>query len=273
MAQSVFLAGLPSAGKSTFIAALWHLIFSQSEEPTALRYVSLDGVEVAHLNALQRLWLEGKPIARTKPAAEKVAEINLVNGSGEAARLRLPDYAGESFRQIWEHRVCPEHVAKAAAEANGLFMLVNVDRIALPRGVAQQARDAGAGAAPNAPIPFDPRKSPTATMMTDVLQVLMGQTPKFDKKVAIGLTAWDTVEEEGITPRDLLAERLPLFSQFISTRLDDARLKVFGITAQGGDYGTQRDQLMRQPPLDRIRVYEGREPSRDLTGPISWLLK
>ena len=52
------------------------------------------------------------------------------------------------------------------------------------------------------------------------------------------LSAWDTMEEEGITPEDFLEVNLPMLHQYIHHGLAEGwSFRVYGVSAQGADYG------------------------------------
>jgi hypothetical protein len=104
------------------------------------------------------------------------------------------------------------------------------------------------------------------------------------RRVAIILSAWDKVAEEGRTPAQFLKERLPLLEQYLCSNADAWEWKVYGVSAQGADYekenqplsSTQQAKLQElrelDEPSERIKViFEGSESS-DLTEPIAWLM-
>lgn len=70
--QNHFLMiGLPQTGKTTFLAALWHVVKNLHEVPGALSLKKLQG-DQEHLNRICDNWLEFKQVARTNPVSEIV---------------------------------------------------------------------------------------------------------------------------------------------------------------------------------------------------------
>lgn len=271
--RSVFVAGLPNAGKTTFLAALWHLVEAQ-ELSTMLAYDGISGIDVDHLRKIRNLWLEAKPIPRTRSSEEKMVEINLKADNGDVLQLQMPDFAGESFRRFWEHRGASEVVVSAAQKAQGHLLLINIDRIAYPRSVHELRRELVEEIEASPLAPFDPRKVPTAPMLADVLIALESDPIDADpQRVAIGLTAWDTVAAEGLSPAEVLEERLPLIAQMIKGRADEREYRIYGISAQGGSYSEQKDEVLaHEIASDRLLVRHGEEETRDLTVMLAWLL-
>src|SRR6266849_5109955 len=119
--RSMIICGLPASGKTTFLAALWHLVSSREVE-TALRFESLRNGDNAHLNALADRWRNAKVQDRTAIAANRLVSMNLLDGSGNCVRLTFPDLSGESYRRMWEERTCDSTVAEILATGEGLLL-------------------------------------------------------------------------------------------------------------------------------------------------------
>jgi hypothetical protein len=134
-------------------------------------------------------------------------------------------------------------------------------------------------------IAWSPSLSPTQVQIVDLLQLL--RLPPLQigfRRIAIVLSAWDKVADEGRTPEEFLAERLPLLDQYLRSGADNWVWRVYGVSAQGADYekeneklsDSQRAKLQELRALDepsmRIRVVSEGPESRDLTEPIAWLM-
>jgi adenylate kinase len=66
--HSVVAMGLPGSGKTTFLAALWHLV-SEKELPCKLTYVSLQTDNIEHLHEIASQWRAAKTQERTAQGA------------------------------------------------------------------------------------------------------------------------------------------------------------------------------------------------------------
>jgi Double-GTPase 1 len=104
------------------------------------------------------------------------------------------------------------------------------------------------------------------------------------RRVAIVLSAWDKVEDEGLTPEALLARDLPLLDQYLRQGTDGWEFRIYGLSAQGGDYEREgeADDPDRQAKAAAIREIEDASSrirlllpdlSTDLTKPIAWLIE
>src|SRR5260370_25751159 len=97
------IIGLPETGKTTFLAALWHVVNSR-EVRGALELLHLEG-DRKHLNIIRKAWLEFREVGRTIPTTEQIVSMRLgVQGEAEAGELVFSDMSGEAFRQQWVDR-------------------------------------------------------------------------------------------------------------------------------------------------------------------------
>jgi len=167
--------------------------------------------------------------------------------------------------------------------------MVHADNIKHPLMVTTVVAQAGAlGAAipDGQEISWEPRIAPTQVQLVEFLQLL--RQPPLSlafEKLAIVFSAWDKVEEEGRSPERFLAEKLPLLQQYLDSKLDKWVWKVYGVSAQGGDYekeerpftGEELEKLNVLKGLDepsmRIKVISDTTTSSDLTDPIAWLMR
>lgn len=282
-AHDIVVLGLPGSGKTTFLAALWHLLTS-GEVRTKLNLVTLKAGESAHLNEIASLWRKAKVQERTLHAGDRTVTMSLQAGADPEFQLSFPDLAGESFQQMWESRECSPEVA-ASLRSSGVLLFIHADKIKTPGWIIDDIEDAeamGLTVEPGKPIPWSARLAPTQVKLVDILQSL--QSAALDagpRRVAIVLSAWDKAAGAGRQPHDYLEAHLPLLQQYLKHGLDKAwNVKVFGVSAQGGVYDEEgkpvRDEAQRiremDVPSERISVVSADGLSHDLTEPLQWLL-
>lgn len=282
-AHDIVVLGLPGSGKTTFLAALWHLLTSDEVE-TRLSLVSLKAGESTHLNEIAGLWRRARVQERTLHAGDRTVTISLRNAAKSEFQLSFPDLAGESFQQMWEARECAPEVAASLRSAN-VLLFIHADKIKAPGWIADDAEDAEAAGlpqVPSKPVPWNARMAPTQVKLVDLLQSL--HAPLLEtgaRSVAIVLSAWDKAAGAGMLPDEYLTAHLPLLRQYLSHGLSKAwTVKVFGVSAQGGVYDDARkppkDEAQRiremDVPSERITVVSAEGQSHDLTEPLQWLL-
>lgn len=282
-AHDIVVLGLPGSGKTTFLAALWHLLTS-NEVDTELRLVTLKAGEAVHLNEIAALWRKAKVQERTLHAGDRTVTMSLQAGTSLDFQLSFPDLAGESFHQMWEARECSSEVA-ASLRSNGVLLFIHADKINAPGWIVDDADDVEATGLPveaGTPVPWAARLAPTQVKLVDILQLL--QSAPLDtgpRSLAIILSAWDKAAGAGLQPEEYLTAHLPLLQQYLQHGLDKAwKVKVFGVSAQGGTYDEDgkpvKDEAQRiremDVPSERISVVSADRLSHDLTKPLQWVL-
>lgn len=285
--KTIVISGLPGSGKTTFLAALWHLLTSRVDE-TRLRFSSLDRADVSYLNNIAERWRSGKIQDRTILVGDKIVSMNLLDLNSNSIRLVFPDIAGESFRDMWEGRECPGPLVQTLRKGEGLVLFVNantIQRHLLTVEVAAQTASLGSEMPQGQQEKWQASFAPTQVKLVDLLQLFRAAPIRASlNRVAVFLSLWDKVEIEGRAPEDFLSTELPLLSQYLQSAADGWETRVWGISAQGGDYEnekepptpTQRAAIKRLMALDvpskRIKVVSDSNVSHDLTEPIAWLL-
>src|SRR6202012_2932063 len=90
------IIGMPVSGKTTFLAALWHLITSAELDPTLL-LDRLEG-EAHYLNTIVEVWQKCERLPRTSLAEENAVILHLKDRKSEAPiTLNFTALSGESF--------------------------------------------------------------------------------------------------------------------------------------------------------------------------------
>ena len=94
--------GAPNAGKSTYLAALWHSI-NQKSIATSLTLKKMTG-DLQYLYQLEHKWLEIEQLERTVIGQEKMQLILLLTDGECDLNLEFPGLSGETFQNIYETR-------------------------------------------------------------------------------------------------------------------------------------------------------------------------
>lgn len=311
MGKAIVAMGLPESGKTTFLAALWHLL-TNKKVSVRLSLVKLAAEEAAYLRAIATRWAQAKKQERTFHSGNKNVKLTLRSERGDVFDLTFPDIAGEAFSQMWEMRECTTTVAEAL-RATGVLLFIHVDKIKPPGWIADDSalaadwRDTPAetdsDTAPGAPanvladasagapregqasgaVKWKPESSPTQVQLVDMVRCL--QAPPLNvgpRKLAVILSAWDKVEIEEVSPERFLALHLPLLHQYLAHGLSASWVhRTFGVSAQGAEYddvkgapSAEADRMRdMEVPSERIKVVAGNATSHDLTEPLNWLLE
>jgi len=209
--QHVIL-GYPNSGKTTFLAALWHLL--DAEKTTSLSLDKISG-NVRYLNEIKKTWLKCEQVPRTLISSEEMVEMRVRDmGTNGTSVLRLPDFSGETFQALITDRECDEDFLAMLQDSSGILFFINAERTNDMMLVTdhdfpdddQVDEDEDRNAEVEALEDFDPRKTPEQARIIDVLQLL--QLPPLRgprRRLVVAISAWDVVAADDITPRDWIA--------------------------------------------------------------------
>lgn len=279
----ISVVGLPSSGKTTFLAALWHMVREKGAR-TVLSFDGLSQGNYEHLNALAKLWRSGTIQQRTQVSGARAVTMQLKDIDQNKVELSFPDLPGEDFSRMWERRELDKGMLDTLT-APSLVLMINGDTIKMPAWLVDwKALQNKMGIVPpkKEPIEWSADLAPTQVRIVDLLQMLMsGDLNIGGRRLALLISAWDKVEGDGLTPSEILETKLPLLNQYLSSERDPWEWKVWGLSAQGGVYEdpekgdsfAETDKLRELGRAsDRIKVVDGDSSSSDLTKPLKWLI-
>jgi hypothetical protein len=245
------LIGLPSTGKTSFLAALWYMV-NQSEIPCALLLDRLDG-DSRYLNQIREAWLEHKPVRRNPLDSEKAVSMILKRrDSGASVELTFPDLSGESFRLQWAQRQFTTQYDQRLRKASGAVMFVHPESVLKPHridtlnslvtamaGAVATQEETAEENSETASKPWDIEKAPTQVQLIELLQFISGRdyfSPPF--RLAIVVSAWDLVSHMWKSASDWISSELPMLRQFLDCNEGSFEVEFYGVSAQGGRYAS-----------------------------------
>lgn len=259
------IAGLPNAGKTTYIGALAYLL----QNPNKNQAWSLAEMpeDMSYLNKLSNPWLSLRPVDRTTRGSAFNIDLHLKSKDGKTLQLSMPDIAGEDFSSIIQMQ---SEVIKGWTQKPDSLLLFIKD---LPVEVlAEDFNDDEIKKNDKLPT-FELSHMSPAIQNLLILRELHNMYQW--KKVAIGFSAWDLQDGSGQNPREYLASRSPFLNNFIHHFFPDAF--IFGVSAQGIDYDNiddMEDELIAKTENGERAyvVIDGIGKSYDLTLPLDKLI-
>lgn len=267
------MLGLPGSGKTTFLAALWYVVTS-GEVDGALQLKTL-GPHSLYLNNIRDTWLDGNEFDRTSLTVDGNI-MKLGEEGDDSYEVVIPDLSGEHSRVTFLNRRWPDEIKDLVNTADGLLLFVSSEVAGVPtimeaRAALNDSSDADVGGE----LDWTVDDCPTAVKLIDLLQLAMwSRPPGKPTRLSLIASAWDLVAETFTSPREWLAEEMPLLDQFLRNNTEAFSSRVFGVSAQGAPLKEVRSRLIKfDSPSDRIRVLVDDDPSsHDVTKPLRWSL-
>ncbi|MGX8011835.1 TRAFAC clade GTPase domain-containing protein [Mesorhizobium sp. ORM8.1] len=294
---SISVIGLPESGKTTFLAALWELV-NEHRIAKALTFDSIGENDHSYLRKIVTVWRKATEQARTRLTGLSAVRMNLKDRDGNVVEVAMPDAPGEDFRAMWENRELGRVLGDSLSAGN-IMLLVNGNKVKAPAWVTERAAQRKATGRQKAEAlakEWHPSLAPTQVQLVDLLQ-LVSHAPvgQAGRRIVVMISAWDKVEGERLTPDAFLTAKMPLLAQYIEAGRDGWTSRVYGVSAQGGEYdgnddnaepveggapkkkktkkGRDADRLREvDVPANRIRLVFGERESTDLTEPLQWLV-
>lgn len=286
--HSVLVIGLPRTGKTTFLAALWDVVETESVDGSLI-LESIEG-DKEHLNAIRDLWANCDEMPRTRVGKEKTVSMKLRDRSSNiSGHFSFPDMDGETFEQQWTDRVWTESYEKLVVSSDTVMLFVHPKKVlegalirdarpliaALPKADSTtnvvDASNVESSAEHAAPAT---RWVPTQVQVLELLQFVLRKRGSNRMRLGVIVSAWDMVMKLGsTTPDKWIQERMPLLYQYLISNRESVDFRVYGVSAQGGDYKKNVAALRnKHKPCERIIIFEGATESTDISLPVRWMM-
>lgn len=306
--RRILVAGIPSSGKSTYIAAMRHVLMS--DETESILVMSKMAADERHLNVLQDRWLALKTFERTRENSEAWATFHVrARETDEEVELVIPDLRGELFERPAATGKCLRSVADALDEADGVLLFTNAEKpndehLISDYGGVDENVEGGEEPEPHAAAPpiydepsdasvdserdqngeggakrrlrFRPDRMPEEAMIVELLQ-FANRRPRSrrTRRLAVIVSAWDAVIEgaDGRTPEHWFRQERPMLAQFLRYNADAWEVRFYGASAQGGQLPRDASRLAALENASERAIIIGPDvPRHDPTAPIAWLM-
>ena len=286
---TVVMAGLPKTGKTTFLGALYHVL--ESGDSGLIELQTMPDTR-RYVEAVRQRWLRVEPESRTSASSPIMNELNLsINGGCGNLALCWPDLSGEYFLEMVRNRTLNHAVATILRDATALLFFVHPDtvsqspriddlnKISLAFGTDPDDNDAQEEGKENEKVElkaWDPLLVPGEVLTVELLQrILASNFPSKVGKIALVLSAWDTLSPLFESPTAYFERKLPMLHQLIEANSDVHDMKMYGVSALGGDPKEDKEKLLGHiSAIERILVVDGTgvPMPNGILSPIQWLL-
>lgn len=294
--KKVFMIGMPSSGKTTYLTSLCRtLLYGEQDTEWKLGIKDVpEGFErvrklIKNLNSYQK-------VGRTQESDFYNVEFSLYNYNQECMQFVVPDSSGEIFRDLVYDRRIPFNIMDQIIESDMLLFFINVntmipeERIKLGEKSAMKQLKEEQGATDikcaekkeneqdgnikkNQDVnkEEEQKKYNNQSALVELLHSIIYLVPHF-LNVRFIISAWDLVEKEfksdKVTPENYIKIKLPLLYQYLVFNSKLIHYEIWGVSAQGGDFDDEDDLLKLQSDSGEDYVYvidSKADKSKDLT--------
>jgi hypothetical protein len=296
------MVGLPETGKTTFLAALYHVV-EAGTVPAALQLASVPAKR-DYLNQIRRTWSSCLAQEHTRAGSRFDVRLSLRDPITNAiAEVVFPDVYGELFNEQYAHREWAQEYDDLVSSSVGMLLFLHPAKIRPPATIRERLdlqQELAGSAQPGPPSVVDrgansgptfraeaptilpaqsysdwtPELAPTQVELVELLQFI--RVRRRDVNVlplAAVVSAWDLVPEPAPSVEKWVAQQLPLLSQYLVANADAYRTAYYGVSAQGGDLHRDLGELQnRIEPTERIIIVGEGCVAHDLTAPVRWLM-
>lgn len=267
---NILLAGLPAAGKSTYITALWAV----EKDGKSGHLLTCDGMpsESSYIDSMRENWMVLKEVRRTAFAEPQEIVLPMKSSrTGEKINLSLPDFKGEIFQRILDNAVSKE-IEDWCGKSSGILFMLNLGGCS-PQMLQEQVSDVTKPKVDLEKVVMTSGDIEPAIQNVLLLKYLYDYMD--DIPIAICFSSWDATDcKEGKSVDEWVKENHPCIYNYVKEHFSSFRF--YGISAQGADYGdldeNSGDELAEKTTQkERAFVYTDKK-SFDITEPIDFLI-
>lgn len=238
------IAGLPDAGKSTYIAALSYILEHPSDQQALRIYIRND--DRAYINQLSEAWLNQEALARTTQGEFNRLTFSITDKNADKFNLTIPDIAGEEFKSLLQNR--DSFLDDWDADCNGLLFFINK----LPDlPILQEQIGETNQSSENVFPEFSVDRISIDIQIILLIKTLLQKFPI--KNLVICISAWDELIDVYTKPAECITERCPILYNFVMHYFPDC--KIFGVSAQGGSYNDEIVDTLYENTINNSRAY------------------
>lgn len=276
--KKILIAGLPNAGKSSYIGAL-NGIMSQDGE-FCLSPAIEKASEWPYVNSLTEKWLECQIVDHSTDGETKYIKWPLVKKDGQEVVITIPDMKGETYYDIINNEFDPK-LAEFCKGATGiLFFINNMNRFVLKEhalklveeenGVDKDVKEEETQTGPKAEA--DKLKLNVSTMpdvtknllVIRYLRELMGNV-----KIVVAVSSWDE-KKNYKTIEEYFKKICPAIYNYVRSNFDYYRF--YGVSAQGVKYGNQDADIKKLTETGKRAYVFTDKKIFDLSQPLDYLI-
>lgn len=274
--KNILIAGLPDAGKSSYIAALNGVM--NQEGDFSLSPADGKKTEWKYVDAMTEKWLDCKEVDHSTVDETKFITWPLKRKDGQVFVITIPDMKGEIYYDIINNEL-DSKLTEFCEQAHGiLFFVNNMNRFLLKDHVMTLVKDEENGVEEGNKVQTGltdemKRIRLNVSTMPDVtknllvlryLRQIVGNV-----KIVIAVSSWD--EKQGFSNvEDYFKTICPAIYNYVRFNFDS--YKFYGVSAQGVKYGKQGASFNKLTETGKRAYVFTNEKIYDLSHPLDFLI-
>lgn len=274
--KNILIAGLPDAGKSSYIAALNGVM--NQEGDFSLSPADGKKTEWKYVDAMTEKWLDCKEVDHSTDDETKFIKWPLKRKDGQVFDITIPDMKGEIYYDIINNEL-DSRLSEFCEQAHGiLFFVNNMNRFLLKDHVMTLVKDEENGVEVEDKIQsgltdeFERNRLNVSTMpdvtknllVLRYLRQIVGNV-----KLVIAVSSWD--EKQGFSNvEDYFKKICPAIYNYVRFNFDS--YKFYGVSAQGVKYGKQDANFNKLTETGKRAYVFTNEKIYDLSHPLDFLI-
>ena len=262
MIKKYYIMGLPSSGKTTFLAALGFVLNMSNEYAITLKSCN----DLEYVNNIAKQWSGCNQVEHTHIETREEIRMTVSEAGGDEYELQLPDQAGELFKKKYRSKSSMAELYSALRENAKILFFINPTLVRpepMIEDVSEKYREC-VSAEKGGKVDdirlggnvLDPSVFALGDQAehVELLQSILASGLR-SIDITILISAWDITARDGKIkkPEDALYYYLPLLWQVIESHKDVLHVGYWGISAQGGNWKNpeERKELLSKPCLNR----------------------
>ncbi len=262
-AASVMLVGLPHAGKSSYIALLYLAILKR--ERCSVR-LSNHKDDREHVNLLMRALLNCEEATRTEIDQSEGLRLSLRDSSEKSTFLEIPDLSGETWQDVLDEGAIDLALVEQLRRARSIVLFLHVGDFRNDPLISEVV--AGADALGFDGGYEDESAEPVAPTQVDIAELLQTIDHFADARceISVVLSAYDLAR--GVAPARWVRDNAPLVDQYVRSNRARRPVRIYGLSAQGGDFASERTSLLNEDGLHRAFMMNADGEQVDFDEPL-----
>ena len=268
--KNILLAGLPAAGKSTYITALWAV----EKDGKSGHLLICDGLpsESSYIDGMRDNWMVMKEVRRTSFAVPMQISLPMKSWrTGQKLTLSLPDFKGEIYQRIINNMIS-EDVKDWCKKSSGILFMLYLGNES-PELLQEQVSES-----PEPKVELEKvvlNSNDISLVIQNILLMKYLYEMMNDSPIAICFSSWDKVDNpEGMSVEEWVKNNHPCIFNFVKEHFSN--FCFYGVSAQGADYddlNEENEDELAIKTTEKRRAYIFKENvSFDITEPLDFLI-